>query len=152
MLILIQIILASGKILNASASKYPDPHKALKGGNNNFGIVTRFDCQTFEQGKLWGGLIVYNYTNSREKLQLLQDFTTLSGAGGEPFATVTNVYQFTAAGPSTIVYLPTYTKAQAFPEALKPFTDIAQPQILNLMGIRNLTNLTILSAVPYEQR
>lgn len=95
---------------------------------------------------------MYNYTNPREKLQRLQDFTTLSGAGGDPFATITNVYQFTAAGPSIIIYLPTYTKAQAYPEALKPFTDIAQPQILNSMGIRTLTNLTILSSSPYRQR
>lgn len=148
----IQIVLASGKIINANTSKYADLHKASKGGNNNFGIVTRFDYRTFEQGKLWGGLIVYNFTDAREKLQRLQDFTTLSGARGDPFATVTNVYQLTASGPSIIIYLPTYTKASAYPEARKPFTDIGQPQILNLMGIRNLTNLTILSAVPYGQR
>lgn len=138
--------------MNANASNNADLHRALKGGNNNFGIVTRFDYKTFEQGKLWGGLIVYNYTNPREKLQRLQDFTKLSGAGGDPFATVTNVYQFTAAGPSIIIYLPTYTEAQAYPEALKPFTHSAQPQILNSMGIRNLTNLTILSATAYGQR
>ncbi|MCJ1268116.1 hypothetical protein MMC22_008002, partial [Lobaria immixta] len=147
-----EIVLASGKIVNASASKYPDLYKALKGGNNNFGVVTRFDFKTFEQGKLWGGLIVYNYTNPIEKLQRLQNFNTLSGAGGDPFATVTNVYSFTATGPSAIIYLPTYTKAQAYPEALKPFTDIPEPQMLNSMGIRNLTNLTRLSAVPYGQR
>lgn len=117
----------------------------------NFGIVTRFDSNTFEQGKLRGGLIVYNYTDPREKLQRLQDFITISGAGGDPFATVTNVYQFTAAGPDIVIYLPTYTKPQAYPEALKPFTNIAQTQILNLMGIRNLTNLTTLSAVQYGQ-
>lgn len=48
--ILFQIVLASGKIINAKASKYADLHKFLKGGNNNFGIVDRFDCKTFEQG------------------------------------------------------------------------------------------------------
>lgn len=63
---------------------------------------------------------------SERETATLQDFT-LSGAGGDPFATVTNVYQFTAAGPSIIIYLPTYTKTQAYLEALKPFTDIAQP-------------------------
>lgn len=107
-LIRFKIVLASGKIVNASASKYPDLYKALKGGNNNFGVVARFDFKTFEQGKLWGGLIVYNYTNPREKLQRLQDFNTLSGAGGDPFATVTNVYSFTAGGPGAIRYIPSY--------------------------------------------
>lgn len=147
-----QIVLASGEVLTVNASKYADLHKALKGGNNNVGIVTRFDFKTFEQGKLWGGLIVYNFTNAASHLQRLQDFTTLSGAGGDPFATVTNVYGFTAAGPSVIVYLPTYTKAEAYPAALKPFTDIKQPQLFNSMRITNLTNLTIEAAVPYGQR
>jgi hypothetical protein len=35
-----------------------DLHKALKGGNNNFGIVTRFDLEAFPQGPVWGGSIV----------------------------------------------------------------------------------------------
>lgn len=52
-LILSQIVLASGRIVNANASNHAVLHKALKGGGNNFGIVTQFDLKTFKQGKLW---------------------------------------------------------------------------------------------------
>lgn len=31
--------------------------KALKGGSNNFGVVTRFDIKAFEQGPIWGGFL-----------------------------------------------------------------------------------------------
>jgi hypothetical protein len=34
---------------------HPDLYYALRGGGNNFGIVTRFDMETFPQGKMWGG-------------------------------------------------------------------------------------------------
>jgi hypothetical protein len=50
-----QVVLANGTIVNASFKENPDLHKALKGGNNNFGIVTRFDLRAFPQGEIWAG-------------------------------------------------------------------------------------------------
>ena len=44
---------------------------ALKGGSNNFGIVTRFDMRTFRQGKQWAGLIVYPISTLDQKLKAL---------------------------------------------------------------------------------
>ncbi|KAI8220539.1 (S)-mandelate dehydrogenase [Colletotrichum sp. SAR 10_77] len=41
-----EVVLASGKIVNANRETNSDLHKALKGGSNNFGIVTRIDMQT----------------------------------------------------------------------------------------------------------
>ncbi|KAM0329273.1 hypothetical protein ACHAQA_004578 [Verticillium albo-atrum] len=60
-----EIVLADGTITNANAGKNPDLYKALKGGGNNFGIVTRFDLQTFEaaKGGLYGGLLFMTYDN-----------------------------------------------------------------------------------------
>ena len=37
---------------------YPDLYFALRGGGNNFGVVTRFDLETFPQGQMWGGMQV----------------------------------------------------------------------------------------------
>lgn len=45
--------------MNANAETNKDLWVALKGGANNFGIVTRFDLAVFEQGPLWGGKIFY---------------------------------------------------------------------------------------------
>ncbi|TKA64294.1 hypothetical protein B0A49_10745, partial [Cryomyces minteri] len=42
-----EVVLPHGKIVNANANSHPDLFLALKGGSNNFGIVTRFDFKTF---------------------------------------------------------------------------------------------------------
>lgn len=57
-----EVVLASGEVVYASASSHQDLWLALKGGSNNFGIVTRFDFAAFEQGDMWGGVVQFNYT------------------------------------------------------------------------------------------
>lgn len=49
-----QVVLGSGEVVNANTSSHPDLYRALKGGGNNFGVVTRFDFRTFEQDTFWG--------------------------------------------------------------------------------------------------
>ncbi|KAJ3956032.1 hypothetical protein N0V92_007429 [Colletotrichum tropicale] len=58
-----EVVLADGSIVNANAGENTDLFRALKGGSNNFGIVTRFDMQTFAAapGGLYGGLIFMDY-------------------------------------------------------------------------------------------
>ncbi|KAI1376860.1 6-hydroxy-D-nicotine oxidase [Hypoxylon crocopeplum] len=43
-----EVVLADSKIVNANSKENPDLYRALKGGGSNFGIVTRFDIQTYE--------------------------------------------------------------------------------------------------------
>ncbi len=43
-------------------TSYPDLFFALRGGGNNFGIVTRFDLETFPQDLMWGGSQTYPIT------------------------------------------------------------------------------------------
>ncbi|KAI1172627.1 hypothetical protein F4777DRAFT_581779 [Nemania sp. FL0916] len=54
-----EVVLASGSIVNANANENADLWLALRGGGNNFGVVTRFDMRTFPQGHLFGGSIYY---------------------------------------------------------------------------------------------
>ncbi|CBF70074.1 hypothetical protein AN6155.2 [Aspergillus nidulans FGSC A4] len=50
-----EVVLASGKIVTATAQPYPNLWRALKGGSNNFGVVTRFTLRCFPSTKIWGG-------------------------------------------------------------------------------------------------
>lgn len=59
-----QIVLASGEIVNANKHINTDLFKVLKGGLNNFGIVTRIDLPTFKQQKLWGGHVTYPFSTA----------------------------------------------------------------------------------------
>lgn len=43
-----EIVLASGEICNANAQENADLWLALRGGGNNLGVVTSFDCKTFK--------------------------------------------------------------------------------------------------------
>ena len=42
-----RVVLADGRIVDANQETHQDLFRALKGGGNNFGIVTRFDMVTF---------------------------------------------------------------------------------------------------------
>ncbi|KAF4471547.1 fad binding domain containing [Fusarium albosuccineum] len=48
-----EVVLANGTIVKATADRHADLFVALKGGGNNFGIVIRFDMETFETRPIW---------------------------------------------------------------------------------------------------
>ena len=138
----VQVVLGSGKIINANIDENRDLFRALKGGTNNFGVVTRFDLNTFVQGKLWGGFIINPIETAADQFKYIEDFAAASGSGIDPHASVINAYIFGAKGPSAIANQFTYTKAEHYPSILGNFTSI-QPQISNTLRVTNLTDLTI---------
>ncbi|KAL8906887.1 MAG: hypothetical protein Q9207_001742 [Kuettlingeria erythrocarpa] len=54
-----EVVLANGRIANANLNDNPYLYWALRGGGNNFAIVTRLDLETFPQGQMLGGVINY---------------------------------------------------------------------------------------------
>lgn len=52
-------MLANGSIVDVSHSSHPELYRALRGGGNNLGIITRFDLDLYKQGPVWGGLHVW---------------------------------------------------------------------------------------------
>ncbi|KAJ4293485.1 hypothetical protein N0V90_008768 [Kalmusia sp. IMI 367209] len=54
-----EVVTASGRIVTASPTRHADLFWALRGGGNNFGIVTRFNFETISQGAMWGGPRAY---------------------------------------------------------------------------------------------
>ncbi|KAF7539900.1 hypothetical protein G7054_g1750 [Neopestalotiopsis clavispora] len=68
-----EVVTASGDIVQANAHENADLWKALKGGGNNFGVVTRFDLRTYPQKPFWSGIVFYlasdaNYPGQVEAL------------------------------------------------------------------------------------
>ena len=66
-----EVVLASGSIATASASTNPDLWRALKGGSNNFGIVTRFTARSFPSTGIWSGFL---YMPSSQTAKVLKAF------------------------------------------------------------------------------
>ncbi|KAL9609611.1 MAG: hypothetical protein Q9167_005635 [Letrouitia subvulpina] len=52
-----QVVLAWGSTVTASSTENSDLWRALKGGSNNFGIVTSFTAPTFPCTKIWSGFL-----------------------------------------------------------------------------------------------
>lgn len=77
-----EVVLADGKVVTASASENPDLWRVLKGGGNNFGIVTRFTLRSFPYAPLWTSSIVtpavFQYAKS---LRAYHDYLTHASSG-----------------------------------------------------------------------
>ncbi|KAH9033401.1 FAD-binding domain-containing protein, partial [Lactarius pseudohatsudake] len=63
-----ELVLPNGTITNVTESN-KDLWFALRGGGNNFGIVTKFTYKTVPQGQVWGGTLNYNV----DQLDLVKD-------------------------------------------------------------------------------
>ncbi|KAK7451496.1 FAD binding domain-containing protein [Colletotrichum acutatum] len=59
-----EVVVASGEIVTASTTSNPDLYWALRGGGNNFGVVTKFKFNTFPQDKMWYAKLRYNATEN----------------------------------------------------------------------------------------
>ncbi|KAK4110160.1 FAD-binding domain-containing protein [Canariomyces notabilis] len=72
-----EIVLANGTITTASSSHNPDLFVALKGGGNNFGVVTNYKCQAHPQGDVYGGNLIFlrSPETDRKILKAVRDFT-----------------------------------------------------------------------------
>ncbi|KAK4235973.1 bifunctional solanapyrone synthase [Achaetomium macrosporum] len=54
-----EVVLADGSLVEASPTSHPDLFWALKGGSNNFGIVTSYRSPTYPIKDCWGGMLVF---------------------------------------------------------------------------------------------
>lgn len=126
-----EMVLASGEIVNANATSRSDLFAALKGGQNNFGVVTRFDLKAFPASKIWGGRIVYAPGATNDLLTAFTDFKSTKTFDPNVAGWMTIRYNHTAALFNPIVIM-WYTKPELKPGGLKQITEI-QPQMMNSM-------------------
>lgn len=72
-----EIVFANGTVGHINVENYPDIFKALKGGGNNFGVITNYRLQAHRQGMIWGGNLVFLRTTAKDKklLNAVRDFT-----------------------------------------------------------------------------
>ncbi|KAL4954536.1 hypothetical protein BDW69DRAFT_205160 [Aspergillus filifer] len=87
----LEIVLANGTIVTATSTENTDLFKALKGGGNNFGIVTRVTLKTFPQGPLWGGIIGHEPSAIPAQINALTNFT--SSVKDDPNAMLVTIWQ-----------------------------------------------------------
>lgn len=70
-----EVVLADGTVTNANESINPDLFQVLKGGSNNFGIVTRFDMKTFPAHDIYDGILTFPSSSADAVMDSFIDFT-----------------------------------------------------------------------------
>jgi hypothetical protein len=110
----------------------------MKGGQNNFGIVTRLDLQTFPQGPFWGGAIQYPTESDDAQIEAFTNFT--SPINHNPLVEVEQTFiyygTFGSFFSSNNMF---YTKPVVNASGLDLFIKI-EPQLGSTMRISNTTD------------
>ncbi|KAF9078750.1 FAD dependent oxidoreductase [Rhodocollybia butyracea] len=86
-----ELVKPNGTVSNVTLESDPDLFFALKGGLNNFGIVTQFTLETFPQTEVWGGLITYLGT---EIPQVINATYTFASSVTDPKAAIITTANF----------------------------------------------------------
>lgn len=141
MLIRLQIVVANGTILNANANTHSDLWQALKGGSNNFGIVTNFELFAFEQRDLWGGVVVLPGSATND---LIPAFVTFNDEiRDDPYSSLISFWQYASwTGTTNIINAWEYTKPIANPPAFDGLRSVSIHNLTDTMRITNMTDLT----------
>ena len=70
-----EVVLASGEVVQTSATQNPDLFWAIRGGGGNFGIVTSFEFQLHQIGpEVLSGLIVHPLAAAKDVLRFYREF------------------------------------------------------------------------------
>ncbi|KAI3607394.1 hypothetical protein WG66_004638 [Moniliophthora roreri] len=69
-----EVALPTGEVVAATNTSNEDLFFGLKGGGNNFGIVTRIDYTAIPQPAVWGGLNVYLEDSLDELAEAISEF------------------------------------------------------------------------------
>jgi hypothetical protein len=131
-----ELVLASGLIVDVNVDSYPDLYWALRGGGNNFGIVTRFDLATITQGSLWSGSLIYlDYTT--DAIDAFYNYGL--NAATDPKSAVIMNWAYTEGLFLAVADLE-YANTTVDPPIFQNFTAI--PTLENTMASRTLSEVT----------
>lgn len=103
-----ECVLANGTIVTATSTSHPELFFALRGGGNQYAVVTKMLLKTYDigqNGTVWGG--VRTYTADKRK-QILSAITNFTAKGADPKAAIIPTFNsFSALGinvPGTLVF------------------------------------------------
>jgi len=72
----VEMVLADGRIVTASATENPDLFWAVRGGGGNFGVASSFEFRLHAVGPIvTGGLVAWPADKARDVLRLFRDLT-----------------------------------------------------------------------------
>jgi hypothetical protein len=131
-------MLSTGEIVSANASSNPDLYRVLRGGQNNFGIVTRVDFSTFPLGRIHGGTVVQNSSTIRDQLKTLNHFATSSDY--DERSNIIQSFGFDGQRVIAVNNLVYMAATQTLPATLQRFVNLGPP-VSNSIKVTSLSEL-----------
>jgi FAD/FMN-containing dehydrogenase len=74
-LLSVELVLASGEVVDVTEDDHPDLFWALRGGGGNFGVATTFEYRLHPLTEVVAGLVAYPFDAARDVLRFFRDFT-----------------------------------------------------------------------------
>ncbi|KAI0836401.1 hypothetical protein F5Y06DRAFT_305374 [Hypoxylon sp. FL0890] len=134
-----EVVLASGELAVANAEENSDLWVALKGGLNNFGILTSFKMKTFKSADIWGGVTFYMSENIFDTFsQLIHsacDFV-YNEEDRDAYGIFSIGYGFGHQAVTSVMY---HTQGKENPPSLQRFTSLDN-QIKEMCTLRTSTH------------
>ena len=136
-----EVVTACGLVVTATPKDYPDLYWALRGGGNNFGIVTNFKMDAFPLGKMWGGQRMFTENNFAAVLDAIYNFATVGSAKDTDAAEIVSFGNLPSLGNIAIVqthYAQPVVNASVFADinALTPAVDDTSISYLSDLTIK----------------
>lgn len=131
-----EVVLASGQVVRASAEANPDLWVSLRGGINNFGIVTSLKLRTFKAGDIWGGVTYYMPETFSQLARAACDFV-LNEKDQDAHVMASAGYGF---GHQVVTCVMYHVQGQENAPSLQRFTTM-EPQIKQMSTMRTSTHL-----------
>ena len=144
-----EVVLADGTVTTASSTKNSDLWWALKGGNNNFAIVTRYDMKTIPITQAYEGAVLWQKEAIPAFFNALYSFLAPGGGNEDVDAAINPAVLITPVnGTFEASNLMMHTNGDPDPASLRNFTQITENVIFRDVGLRPWQTLPNLLNTP----
>ncbi|KAF2998444.1 hypothetical protein E8E13_000735 [Curvularia kusanoi] len=131
---------------------YPDLYWSLRGGGNNFGIVTAFQLHTFPMNKMWGGGKLVANSDFEKALDATYKFGATGAASDEKGSQIISFGYAEGFGPLASAFLTYAEPVTSLPAMFEDWANVSLIQ--DTTGAHTLSELVSLlsDGVPDRER
>ncbi|KAJ4346218.1 hypothetical protein N0V95_005584 [Ascochyta clinopodiicola] len=134
-----ELVTATGRLIKVTQKSYPDLYWALRGGGNNFGIVTKFQLHAFPIGNMWGGSKLVASADYEKALDATYKFGATGAANDTKGSQIISFGYQTGYGKLAQAFF-TYAEPNENPAMFNDWKNISVVQ--DTTGIHTLAELT----------